>query len=80
MIKSNISEKNYITDKEKGDTYKENTIMENIQNQKIIIKTPIDYSKEEVQIIKRLINSTIGIYNVENNICFINSVIQILLH
>ena len=45
-----------------------------------IIKTPIDYSKEEVQIIKRLINSTIGIYNVENNICFINSAIQILFH
>ena len=29
MIKSNISVKNFIIDKEKGDNYKENTIMEN---------------------------------------------------
>ena len=79
MIKSNILEKNIFTDKETAYINKENTGMENNLEEHIIIKTVLDNNKEEGQIIDKIINSTIGIYNVGNT-CFINSVVQILLH
>ena len=53
--------------------------MENKLDEQIIIKTHLDNNKEKGQNIDKIINSTIGIYNIGNT-CFINSVVQILIH
>ena len=53
--------------------------MENKLDEQIIIKTHLDNNKEKGQNIDMIINSTIGIYNIGNT-CFINSVVQILIH
>ena len=76
---STLLEKKFITDKEKTYNYKENNAIKNILNEPNINKTYLDNLIEEGQNIERIINSTIGIYNIGNT-CYINSVIQILLH
>ena len=53
--------------------------MENKLDEQIIIKTHLDNNKEKGQNIDMIINSKIGIYNIGNT-CFINSVVQILIH
>ena len=78
-IDTNFLENNIITDKDKAYTYNEKNDIENILDKEIDIKNRIENLKEGENFIERIINSTIGIYNVGNT-CFINCVIQILIH